>query len=238
MAEDPLALHEPNEPAVGGGGGGDEAVIGKEFISGLPNDIAKLCLARVPRAWHWCCRMVSKAWRDEVGSKSFRAKRIELGISEDWPFMVLSGSRHWHKFDPIRGQWLRITDMPADEMFFNMDKECFGAGHKLMVVGCHLDADSLRIVPWIWSYNIPTFTWVVAPSMTTSRCLFASATFGDYGYVAGGSQHQGRPVLRTAERYNSITNRYYLFHLILAWFSHFKEKSENFPSSVSFSGEV
>ncbi|KAH9550848.1 hypothetical protein CY35_10G093400 [Sphagnum magellanicum] len=208
MAEDPLALHEPNEPAVGGGGGGDEAVIGKEFISGLPNDIAKLCLARVPRAWHWCCRMVSKAWRDEVGSKSFRAKRIELGISEDWPFMVLSGSRHWHKFDPIRGQWLRITDMPADEMFFNMDKECFGAGHKLMVVGCHLDADSLRIVPWIWSYNIPTFTWVVAPSMTTSRCLFASATFGDYGYVAGGSQHQGRPVLRTAERYNSITNRW------------------------------
>lgn len=52
-------------------------------------------------------------------------------------------------------------------------------------------------------YELTENKWFKGPSMNNPRCLFASATCGNYALVAGGIRMDGhREVLRTAERYD------------------------------------
>ncbi|EFJ28866.1 hypothetical protein SELMODRAFT_410670 [Selaginella moellendorffii] len=53
----------------------------KSLISGLPNDVARHCLAKVPRVYHRSMRSVSTTWRKTVESEDFLAVRRKNGIS-------------------------------------------------------------------------------------------------------------------------------------------------------------
>ena len=52
------------------------------LICGLPDDIALICLARVPRKYHALLRCVSKRWRDLVSSEEWHAYRQKHKLDE------------------------------------------------------------------------------------------------------------------------------------------------------------
>lgn len=57
----------------------------------------------------------------------------------------------------------------------------------------------------IWRYELLENKWFKGPSMISPRCMFASATCGNYAFVAGGiGNNRVRQVLRSAEMYDPV----------------------------------
>ncbi|KAG2725196.1 hypothetical protein I3760_01G055600 [Carya illinoinensis] len=58
------------------------------LICGLPDDIALLCLARVPRKYHTLLKCVSKRWRDLVCSEKWHSYRQKHKLDETWVYAL------------------------------------------------------------------------------------------------------------------------------------------------------
>lgn len=58
------------------------------LIYGLPDDIALLCLARVPRKYHTLLKCVSKRWRDLVCSEEWYSCRQRHKLDETWIYAL------------------------------------------------------------------------------------------------------------------------------------------------------
>lgn len=70
------------------------------LIPGLPEEIAKLCIALVPRSYLPTMGAVSKAWRKYIRSKEFMAVRREAGRVEEWIYFLTGNPKgkegiHW-----------------------------------------------------------------------------------------------------------------------------------------------
>ncbi|CAM6096123.1 unnamed protein product [Calypogeia fissa] len=186
------------------------------LMPGLPDDLALQCLARIPRGHYAVCAQVSRSWRRLIMDKypEVVEMRRRFGIFEDWPFVLLEGPRDfgrvWMALDPVTLQWITLPPLAAEESFHTADKECFVAGRNLLVVGIHTKIEppnyNVHTEQIIWYYDVDMNVWTLAPAMRVRRCLFASASTGNYGYVAGGTIFgaDGR-VSNVAERFNSDT---------------------------------
>ncbi|MCO5594397.1 hypothetical protein L7F22_048427 [Adiantum nelumboides] len=64
------------------------AAAAASMIPGLPNDIAMLCLLKVPRIYHACLASVCVAWRTAVRHPDFYRQRRRLGIADAWLVIV------------------------------------------------------------------------------------------------------------------------------------------------------
>jgi len=62
------------------------------LIPGLPEDLAKICLALVPRSHFAVMSSVSKSWMAFIGSREFIAVRKETGKLEEWIYVLTAGS--------------------------------------------------------------------------------------------------------------------------------------------------
>lgn len=80
---------------------------GDEFYSpilpGLPDDVAKYCLALVPRSNFPSMGSVCKRWRSFIRSKEFITLRKQAGMLEEWLFVLTmdpnSKESHWEVLD-------------------------------------------------------------------------------------------------------------------------------------------
>uniref|UniRef100_A0A803KW98 F-box family protein n=1 Tax=Chenopodium quinoa TaxID=63459 RepID=A0A803KW98_CHEQI len=88
------------------------------LIPALSNDVALLCLARVPRSHHPFLSLVSKSWRSILRSPLFHATRCALNTTQSFLFINLrifnskdssfsfKWSMNWAEvFDPISRLW-------------------------------------------------------------------------------------------------------------------------------------
>ncbi|XP_019709637.1 F-box/kelch-repeat protein SKIP4 [Elaeis guineensis] len=155
------------------------------IICGLPDDIALLCLARVPRRYHHTLRCVSKRWRDLLCSEDWHSCRRKNNLEETWVYVfVRERSRknccYVLDLDPARRCWrlLQVIQIPCS------DKRgiCVETlGKKLYLLGgCTW---WFRATNEVHCYDASKNKWEKAASMPTARCSFVSASLSDKLYV-------------------------------------------------------
>lgn len=111
------------------------------------------------------------------------------------------GENNWWSFDQHFKSYKKLPVIPSDYNFHNGDKESFCVGTHLFVSGREFNGTT------IWTYNLASNKWVKPSPMITPRCLFASASNGNFAFVAGGLDTTStcfqQVVLDSAEKYNS-----------------------------------
>ncbi|KAJ7538944.1 hypothetical protein O6H91_11G069700 [Diphasiastrum complanatum] len=191
---------ETQDPGVNSERQGSHTGEDGSLIPGLGDDVAQLCLARLPRSTYYHYQTVSKKFCALFRSSELYRTRRRLGILEQWMYVLNSG-RAWRAYNPKDGIWLRLPPTPSDYVFEVSDKESLTAGTQLLVRGRQFEGNV------IWIYDLVTDQWFKGSDMGTPRCLYGSASCGDFGFVAGGVDYSGN-LLKSAERYNSLIGRW------------------------------
>lgn len=87
------------------------------ILPGLPDDVAKYCLALVPRFSFPAMGGVSKCWRSFIKSKELITVRKLAGLLEEWLYVLTmlddgKGSR-WEVIDHLGGKHHVLPPMPG-----------------------------------------------------------------------------------------------------------------------------
>lgn len=160
------------------------------LIHGLPDDIALLCLARVPRNHHMVLKCVSKRWRYLVCSEEWRVYREKHNLAETWIYALCrdknTDQARCYVLDlssSKQGCWKPIRDLPPHcskrkGMAFET------VGKKLYLLGgCGWSEDASDEV---YCYDTSMNTWSEAPPMSTARCYFGCEAMDGKIYTIGG----------------------------------------------------
>ncbi|CAO2828961.1 unnamed protein product [Amaranthus hypochondriacus] len=87
------------------------------LLPGLPDDVAKLCLALVPRNHFSTMGAVSKRWRSFIRSKEFKTIRKQAGMIEEWLNLLVideeTNSSHWEVRDCFGNKHRVLPHMPV-----------------------------------------------------------------------------------------------------------------------------
>ncbi|KAK1429076.1 hypothetical protein QVD17_11276 [Tagetes erecta] len=179
------------------------------LLPGLPDDLALMCLTRVPRAEHNKLRLVSKRWSHILSNNYFYTLRRSLGMAEEWVYVFKrdrDGRTSWHAFDPIHQIWQPLPPIPMEYS----DALGFGcaviSGFKLYLFG---GKDPLRgSMNRTVFYNARTNRWHKAPDMLRKRHFSGSCVMNNCIYVAGGECEGAHRALRSAEVYDPNRRRW------------------------------
>uniref|UniRef100_A0A7N0T769 Kelch repeat-containing F-box family protein n=1 Tax=Kalanchoe fedtschenkoi TaxID=63787 RepID=A0A7N0T769_KALFE len=165
----------------------------------LSDELENLISARVPRSESWKFFFINRRFLSLMKSGELYQLRRDIGFREPSVFVLASGDSSWVEFDRCFNSCRKLPAPPTDIAFTIGDKETFCAGNHLLVLGKEFGGKELSFV--IWRYDLATNGWFRGPDMEKPRCLFASASCGDFAYVAGGigSDHE---VLNSAEKYD------------------------------------
>ncbi|XP_077225715.1 SKP1 interacting partner 4 isoform X2 [Tasmannia lanceolata] len=199
------------------------------LISGLPDEIALLCLARVPRRYHHLLKCVSRRWRTLVCSEEWCSFRRKHSIEEAWIYALCTNSANQtccYLLDPLTRCWKRIQDIPT--RCLKRKGMAFEAiGKKLYLLGgCGWLEDRTNEV---YCYDASTNTWAEAAPLSTARCYFQCTALNEELYTVGGIG-LGTNELSSWDTYNPNSN---------SWTSH---KDPNiFPEveeSLALDGQI
>ncbi|KAI0525125.1 hypothetical protein KFK09_004516 [Dendrobium nobile] len=176
------------------------------MIPGLPNDIAILCITKVPHYFLPGLRLIYRRWRDLVTDHLFLRYRERIGSVEHLIFIVqaLGGTaanlslsvNALSVYIATDNSWHRLSSPEPIPMFAH----CVAVERRLILVG-KWDPVRLYPMPNVWIVDLITGEWRKGRPMSTARSFFACATVGWSVYVAGGHDEM-KNVLRTAEIYD------------------------------------
>lgn len=125
------------------------------ILPGLPDDVAKFCIALVPRSYFPVIGAVCKQWRSYVQSKEFLSVRREAGKLEEWLY-VLTGctdgkGSHWEVVNRLGNKQMPLPLMPGPV------KAGFGVvvldGKLLVVAGYVVDAGTGTVSSDVYQYD-------------------------------------------------------------------------------------
>ncbi|XP_045797204.1 F-box/kelch-repeat protein At3g27150 [Trifolium pratense] len=169
-----------------------------DYVLSLSDELETSILARFPRSLHWKLCFLNKRFLSLMKSGEIYKIRKELGLKEPSVFMLASGESNWWGMDwPFKSS-RKLPRIQSDYSFEFGDKESFSAGSQLLVSGKEIEGAV------IWRYDSETNEWFKGPFMINPRCLFASASSGNFAFVAGGLEtNTYSEVLDTAEKYDS-----------------------------------
>jgi hypothetical protein len=87
------------------------------LLPGLPDDVAKHCLALVPRIHFQSLGSVCKPWRKFLQSKEFHVVRKLAGTVEEWIYVLTTDAdterTHWQVLNSVQGKWQSLPPMPG-----------------------------------------------------------------------------------------------------------------------------
>ncbi|KAF8086465.1 hypothetical protein N665_0624s0006 [Sinapis alba] len=86
------------------------------LIPNLPDELSIQILARLPRICYSSVRLVSRRWRSAVSTSEVYTLRKELGITEEWLYVLTKGQEDkllWYALDPVSTRWQRLPPMPV-----------------------------------------------------------------------------------------------------------------------------
>lgn len=110
------------------------------LIPGLPDDVAKQCLAFVPRARFPSMGSVCKKWRFVVQSKEFITVRRLAGMLEEWLYVLTTnaGGRksQWEVMDCLGQKLSSLPPMPGPAK--TGFKVVVVDGKLLVIAGCSM----------------------------------------------------------------------------------------------------
>ncbi|PUZ73711.1 hypothetical protein GQ55_1G009500 [Panicum hallii var. hallii] len=156
------------------------------LIHGLPDEIALICLARVPRRFHNVLRCVSKRWRELLCSEEWHICRKRNNLDESWIYVICgeTGIKCYVLAPDPSSRSLRvmhIIEPPCSGRrgvtIEALDKRLFLLG------GCSWLNDATDEV---YCYDASSNRWSTAAPMPTPRCYFVSASLNEKLYITGG----------------------------------------------------
>lgn len=104
------------------------------LLSGLPEELAMECLARVSSLGS--LRGVSKSWQKLVYSTYFQQLRVQYGRTElSWVYTLVQstrdGSFKWQAYDPFSSQWHDLPPVPHVMDFQLSNPGCIGLSYSV-----------------------------------------------------------------------------------------------------------
>ena len=84
------------------------------LLDGLPNEVARHCLARVPFLYHPMLQLVCRSWRASVRSGELLKIRNQIGATEELLcVLAFEPENMWQLYDPLRDKWITLPVMPS-----------------------------------------------------------------------------------------------------------------------------
>lgn len=184
----------------------DNAQHPQPYLPGLDNESALRCLAFVPLSDLCRLAMVGKQYRDLVKSRDIFKLRRMYGMVEHLVFIFTSATDVWTAYDANRNVWTTLPPANVNDPFDLSDRESLSAGTHVLWLG----KEMFEFV--YYRYDLISNNWERGPTMVNPRCLFASASCGEFAFVAGGfgpaDNNGALSLLNSAERYSSLTGRW------------------------------
>ncbi|XP_074275298.1 F-box/kelch-repeat protein At3g27150 [Silene latifolia] len=165
----------------------------------IPTEVETMIIARIPLLEIRKFCSVSKPILTVIKNGDIMMERKRIGVKEASVFMLASGETNWWAFDQQFLSRKTLPNLPSDVTFKDADKESLCAGTQLLVFGKEAEG------PVIWAYEVLLNKWFKSTSMIEPRCLFASASSGDFAYAAGGTCLATFEILNSAEKYDPDT---------------------------------
>lgn len=183
----------------------------KSLFPGLPDDVAKLCLALVPRSSHPSMAGVCKNWRSFIKGKDFITERKLAGAVEEWLyFLTMDAERkecHWEVFDCVEHKFRILPPMPGA---VKAGFEVVVLNGKLLVIAGYSIADGTDSVSSdVYQYDSCLNRWSKLANLNVARYDFACAAVDGIVYVVGGYGIEGDN-LSSAEVYDPETDKWTL----------------------------
>ncbi|KAB5529890.1 hypothetical protein DKX38_019971 [Salix brachista] len=185
--------------------------IGSPILPGLPDDVAKYCLALVPRSHFPTMGSVCKKWRSFLKSKEIITIRKLAGLLEEWLYVLTMDSdakeSHWEVLDCLGHKHQPLPPMPGPV------KAEFGVvvlyGKLLVMAGYSVIDGTASASADVYEYDSCLNSWRKLASMNVARYEFACAEVNGKVYVVGGYGVDGDS-LSSVEMYNPDTDKWIL----------------------------
>ncbi|PNT14983.1 hypothetical protein POPTR_010G059200v4 [Populus trichocarpa] len=185
--------------------------IDSSILPGLPDDVAKYCLALVPRRYLPAMGAVCKKWRSFLKTKEFITVRKLAGLLEEWLFVLTMDSEgkesHWVVLDCLGLKRQLLPPMPGST------KAGFGVvvlnGKLLVMAGYSVIEGTGTASADVYEYDCYLNSWSKLSSMNVARYDFACAEVNGKVYAAGG-YGTDRDSLSSVEMYDPETDRWTL----------------------------
>ncbi|KAI9119111.1 hypothetical protein K1719_009786 [Acacia pycnantha] len=164
------------------------------LIEGLPDDVAIMCLARVPYYLHPKLKLVCHSWLAIFQSLELFKVRQEVGSTEDLLCVCAFDPENlWQMYDPLRDLWITLPVLPSKIRHLSHFGTVSTAG-KLFVIGGGSDAldpltgdqDGRFATNEVWSYDPVFRKWATQAPMLVPRAMFACCVLNGKIIVAGG----------------------------------------------------
>ncbi|CAI7783702.1 unnamed protein product [Closterium sp. NIES-53] len=162
--------------------------VSQPLIPGLLDDLAIMCLIRVPRAYHRALRLVCRPWAQLLDSGELCRRRRQCGVAEAWVYVrTRDGAyrNYWRAFDTTTRTWHALPPLPplllpgesASATENAMQVRGLGSaavGGKLYVFGGWREGGPA--LQCTWCYDPCTHRWQRLADMGIARCYMASGT--------------------------------------------------------------
>lgn len=182
------------------------------LIPGLPDDMALLCLARLPRVQHGLLSAVCHSWRQLFRGEQLFNMRAKLQYVDPW-LLVLRDALSFYSYD-LKSKKRTPLPLPDDEERVEHlhlgGYKCAAMGSSFVVLGGVVkDAVGLHGQPTLNIFDAISQRWSEGANMLVARCYFACGVIGGKLYVAGGYNGCGELEV-SGEVYDFKTNEWSL----------------------------
>ncbi|CAN1152420.1 F-box/kelch-repeat protein At1g67480 [Linum perenne] len=200
-----------SSPRLAAAASDDDHHVNHLVLPGLPDDVAKYCLALVPRPSFLAMGAVCKGWRGYIKSKEFITVRKLAGLLEEWLYVLTVDSEgkesHWEVLDSLGNKHRILPQMPGPFM------AGFGVvvlNGKLLVIAGYSTADGTDSVSAeAYEYDSSLNSWSKLSNMNIARYDFACAEVNGKVYAVGGYGIDG-DCLSSVEMYDPETGKWTL----------------------------
>ncbi|CAN8238632.1 unnamed protein product [Cochlearia groenlandica] len=194
---------------------GSKLLLSEDFredplIPGLSDDVAKLCLALVPRSSFPSMGGVCKKWRFVVQSKEFITVRRLAGMLEEWLYVltmdgVKKETSRWEVMNGLGHKLWSLPSMPGPEKtgfkVVVVDAKLFVVAGYSMINGAHVPCAD------VYQYDTCLNSWSRVADLKVARYDFACAEVNGLVYVVGGRGVDGES-LSSVEVYDLETGEW------------------------------
>ncbi|XP_074586512.1 F-box/kelch-repeat protein At1g80440-like [Curcuma longa] len=196
------------------------------LISGLPDDVARECLIRLPFSSFPAARSVCRLWKMEIDSPCFRCRRKAAGrtqhviaiaqvestsaspTSTAKPGDSAAGGSpiaayHLSLFEPATGSWSRLPSPPSLPRGLPLFSRLATVGIEVVLLG-GWDPDSWAATDGVHVYNFGSGSWRRGATMPTPRRSFfaCGAATGAASVLVAGGHDEEKNALRSAMAYD------------------------------------
>ncbi|KAM5578962.1 F-box/kelch-repeat protein [Rosa sericea] len=192
----------------------------EQLIPGLPNDIARDCLFRVPYNYLSDASYVCKDWNQEIEQPEFLRLRKATGRSQ--AIVIMAQARvnpnpgnptppelKLSLFEPKTGSWEELPLFPGFSKGLPRFCQVVGVGSELVVIG-GLDPCTWEVSNSVFIYNFVSATWRCGAAMPGVKRSFFGCTSDEDNqmvFVVGGHDNE-KNALRSTMAYDVAKNKW------------------------------